>query len=67
MATSNSYYKQQTGQYAGSTSAFYGAGYDITADSHFTYKMIGTVNSSFARDQDSGVVELSGGSVVFRG
>ena len=67
MATSQSYYNQQTGRYEGSTSSFYGAGYDITADGHFTYRMSGMVNSSTVRDQDTGVVELGGGSVVFRG
>jgi hypothetical protein len=36
MATSSNFYNQQTGRYEGSTSAFYGAGYDIAADGRFT-------------------------------
>ncbi|HUI44272.1 MAG TPA: transposase [Terriglobia bacterium] len=67
MASSQTYYNPQNGRYEGNTSAFYGAGYDITADGRFAYKMSGMMNSSVLSDQDSGVVELSGGSVVFNG
>jgi len=67
MATSSNFYNQQTGRYEGSTSAFYGAGYDIATNGSFTYQMSGMMNSSVVRDQDSGVVELGGGLVIFRG
>jgi hypothetical protein len=67
MASSQTYYDQQTGRYVGNTSAFYGAGYDIAPNGSFTYKMSGMMNSSFVGDQDSGVVELGGGMVIFNG
>jgi len=67
MATSHDFYNQQTGRYEGNTSAFYGAGYDIAANGSFTYQMSGMMNSSIVRDHDSGVVELGGGLVIFKG
>ena len=67
MATSSTFYNQQTGRYEGSTSAFYGAGYDIAANGSFTYKMSGMMNSNMVGEQDSGVVELGGGLVIFKG
>jgi hypothetical protein len=67
MASSQTYYDQQSGRYVGNTSAFYGAGYDIAPNGSFTYKMSGMMNSGFVGDQDSGVVELGAGMVIFRG
>jgi hypothetical protein len=67
MATSSNFYNPQTGRYEGSTSAFYGAGYDIAVNGSFTDQMSGMMNSSIVRDQDSGVVELGGGLIIFRG
>lgn len=67
MATGASYYNQQTGQYVGSTSAFYGAGYDIASNGQFSYKMSGMINGGSARDEDSGQVELGGDLIIFKG
>ena len=66
-ATSTDYYNSSTGQYARTDSAFYGAGYTIAANGSFTYQMSGMVNGRTARDDDSGMVELSGDQVVFKG
>jgi hypothetical protein len=67
MANSISYYSNSTGRYVGSTQTFYGAGYHIAANGSFTYKMAGMADSRIARDEDSGVVELGGEFVTFRG
>ena len=44
-----------------------GAGYHISASGAFTYKMTGVVNNSSASDADTGVVELGGEFVTFKG
>jgi hypothetical protein len=67
MANSISYYSTSTGRYVGSSSTFYGAGYHIAANGTFTYKMSGMADNRIARDDDSGVVELGGEFVTFKG
>lgn len=67
MWTSTDYYSTSTGQYARTDSAFYGAGYTISPNGSFTYKMSGMVNGRVARDDDSGTVQLSGSEVIFKG
>lgn len=67
LATSHDFYNSTTGLYESTASAFYGAGYDIAADGKFTYQMSGMMNGNMVRDQDTGVVELGGDLVIFRG
>lgn len=67
MANSLSYFNTTTGQFAGSSNSAMGAGYHISANGAFTYKMTGVVNNSSASDADSGVVELGGEFVTFKG
>ncbi|MGA2630418.1 MAG: hypothetical protein ABSG54_09385 [Terriglobia bacterium] len=66
-ASSYDFYNRQTGRYESNASAFYGAGYTIAADGSFTYEMAGMTNGRTVRDQESGVVELSGGLIIFKG
>ncbi len=66
-ASSYDFYNRQTGRYESNASAFYGAGYDIAANGSFTYQMAGMTNGRTVRDQESGVVELSGDLVIFKG
>lgn len=67
MASSLSYFNTTTGQFAGSSNSAMGSGYHISANGAFTYKMTGVVNNSSASDADSGVVELGGEFVTFKG
>lgn len=67
MANSMAYYSTSTGQYVGSSNTFYGAGYHIAANGSFTYKMSGMADNRMASDADSGVVELGGEFVTFKG
>ena len=67
MANSISYFNSSTGRYVGSSNTFYGAGYHIAANGTFTYKMSGMADNRMANDDDSGVVELGGEFVVFKG
>jgi len=66
-ASSLSYFNTTTGQFAGSSNSAMGAGYHIAANGSFTYKMAGVVGNSSASDADTGVVELGGEFVTFRG
>jgi hypothetical protein len=66
-ASSLSYFNSTTGQFAGSSNSAMGAGYHIAANGSFTYKMTGVVGNSSASDADSGVVELGGEFVTFKG
>lgn len=67
MASRLSYYSSVTGQYQGSSSNVMGGGYHIAANGAFTYKMAGMVGNNTASDTDSGIVELGGEFVTFRG
>ncbi len=60
-------YVNSAGQYAGNSTVFYGEGYNIGPDGHFTYQFTGRSNGRDVRDKDSGVVEFSGDLVVFKG
>jgi hypothetical protein len=66
-ASSLSYFNTTTGQFAGSSNSAMGAGYHISTNGSFTYKMAGVVGNSSASDADSGVVELGGEFVTFKG
>ena len=67
MANSISFYNSSTGQYAGTSNSFYGAGYHIAPTGAFTYKMTGVMNNAATSDSDSGMVELGGEFIVFKG
>ena len=67
VASSYTFYNQQTGRYEGNASAFANASYTIAADGSFVYKMIGMVNGFTARDDDTGVVQLGQDLVIFAG
>ena len=66
-ASSLSYFSGATGQFAGSSNSAMGAGYHISADGAFIYKMRGVINNSSASDADNGIVELGGEFVTFKG
>ena len=66
-SSSLSYFNTTTGQFAGSSNSAMGAGYHISANGSFTYKMAGVVGNLSASDADTGVVELGGEFVTFRG
>ncbi len=67
MANSISFYNSSTGAYQSTSNSFYGAGYHISANGAFTYKMTGVMNNQMTSDSDSGTVELGGEFVTFRG
>ena len=66
-ATSRDFYNVQTGHYEGNSTSFFGASYAITSDGGFSYRMSGKSNGSTVREQESGVIELGGEFVVFKG
>jgi len=66
-AYSRMYYDRYTGAYAGSSDTFYGAAYHVAGNGTFTYQMDGVWNNRQVHDKDSGVVELSGDFVTFKG
>jgi hypothetical protein len=66
-AASTTDYVNGSGQYAGSSTSFYGATYTIASDGHYTYSMSGKSNGSTVREKEEGVVELNGDLVVFKG
>jgi len=66
-STSRDYYNIQTGHYEGNSTSFFGASYTIANDGGFSYRMSGKSNGSTVREQESGVVELGGEFVVFKG
>ena len=67
LANSINLYNGSTGASQGTSNSFVGASYHIAADGAFTYKMSGVINNQSAGDADSGVVELGGAFVTFRG
>jgi hypothetical protein len=67
MANSISFYNSSTGAYQSTSNSFYGAGYHISANGQFTYKMTGVMNNVPTSDSDSGVVELGGEFITFKG
>jgi hypothetical protein len=67
MANSITYYNSSTGQYRSTSNSFYGARYRISPNGAFAYKMTGEMNNRFTSDDDSGMVELSGEFITFKG
>jgi hypothetical protein len=66
-ASSLDFYSSSTGQYTGTSNSFYGAGYHIAPNGAFTYKMSGVIANRSASEDDSGVIELGGEFVTFKG
>ena len=66
-ANSVSFYNNSTGAYQGTSNSFAGAGYHISANGSFTYKMTGVINNQSASDNDSGTIELGGEFITFKG
>jgi hypothetical protein len=66
-AATSTDYVNSAGQYASSSTSFYGASYTIASDGHYTYQMSGKSNGSTVREKEEGVVGLSGDLVVFKG
>jgi len=66
-AFSKTYYDRYNGAYAGSSNTAYRASYYIKSDGTFTYDMGGIWNNRPVQDKDTGVVELSGGFITFKG
>lgn len=65
--SARTYYDRYTGVYAGSSVTAYDAGYHINGNGSYTYEMGGIWNNSPVRDKDTGVVELDGGFITFKG
>lgn len=55
-----------SGDYAGTSTTFYGEQYSIRSDGTFTYKFVGRASNATVRETDAGRVELAGGFVNFR-
>jgi hypothetical protein len=67
MASARTYYDRYTGAYAGSTTTAYSARYTIAGNGAFTYEMGGLWNSRPVQDKDTGMVELGGDLIIFKG
>jgi hypothetical protein len=66
LVTSIDFYNS-AGQYQSNSLTAYNAGYTIAADGSFTYKFNGLLNNRPTTDDDSGVIELGGEFLVFKG
>ncbi|MGH9820793.1 MAG: hypothetical protein ACRD43_11545, partial [Pyrinomonadaceae bacterium] len=55
-----------SGDYAGTSTTFYGELYSIRSDGTFTYKFVGRASNMTVREADSGRVELAGGFLNFK-
>ena len=60
------YIDSSSGDYAGTSTSFYGEQYFIRADGTFTYKFTGRSNNMTVRESDSGRLELAGGFLNFK-
>jgi hypothetical protein len=67
MTSSRTYYDRYSGAYAGSSTTAYSAAYHVAGNGTFTYEMGGLWNNRPVQDKDTGVVELSGDLVTFKG
>ena len=66
IVTSTDYYNS-SGQYQSNSLTAVNYGYTIASNGTFTYKFGGLMNNRPTSDDDSGVVELGGGFVTFKG
>jgi len=67
LASSIDYHDTSSGRYQGTSNSFVGAGYHVEANGAFTYRMNGVINNNRTGDSDSGVVELGGEFITFKG
>jgi len=63
----NTNYYNSSGQRTGNSLTAVNYGYTIAADGRYTYKFGGLMNNMAAHDDDSGVVELGGEFLTFKG
>jgi hypothetical protein len=66
LVTSINYYNS-SGQYQSNSLTAVRAGYTIAADGSYSYKFSGLLNNRPTNDDDTGVVELGGEFVTFKG
>ncbi len=60
------YINSSTGDYAGTSTSFYGEQYIIKSDGTFAFKFTGRANNRTVRESDSGNVILSGSFITFK-
>jgi hypothetical protein len=60
------YIDSNTGNYSRTDTVFYSEHYSIKADGTFEYKFTGRSNNHTTRESDSGIVILSGGSIILK-
>jgi hypothetical protein len=60
------YVDSSTGNYAGTTTSFYGEQFFVRSNGTFEYKFVGRANNNTVRETDRGTVILSGGYVTFK-
>lgn len=60
------YIDSYTGDYAGTSVAFYGEQYVIKSDGSFDYLFVGRSSNHTVKETDSGTVILSGSSITFK-
>jgi len=60
------YVDSNTGDYAGTTTSFYGEQLVIKANGTFEYRFVGRANNTTVRETDRGTIILSGGYVTFK-
>src|SRR5207245_7940608 len=59
------YVDSNTGNYAGTTTSFYGEQFVIRSNGTFDYQFVGRANNSTVRETDRGTIILSGGYITF--
>jgi len=60
------YVESNTGNYAGTTTSFYGEQVVIKPNGSFEYRFVGRANNTTVRETDRGTIILSGGYVTFK-
>jgi len=60
------YVDSSTGNYAGTTTTFYGEQFVVRSNGTFEYKFVGRANNTTVRETDRGTIILSGGYVTFK-
>jgi hypothetical protein len=60
------YVDSSTGDYAGTSTSFFGEQFVIQSNGTFEYKFVGRANNKTVREADRGTIILSGGYVTFK-
>jgi len=60
------YVDSSTGNYAGTSTTFYGEQFVVRSNGTFEYKFVGRANNNTVRETDRGTIILSGGYVTFK-